>query len=99
MTKRQRIFYKFDGHCAYCGDAIHETTFEVDHLYPKNRGSGKSVNNLDDMSNLMPSCKPCNRWKGSKRLESFRTSIQNKYQAYVKYFDKPPIILFHFERL
>ncbi len=99
MNKRLRIYNKYDGHCSYCGDAIHETNFEVDHLYPKNRGSGKGFTDTDDISNLMPSCFKCNRWKGSKNINSFRTSISNKYQPYVKFFDKQPIIIFHFEKI
>jgi 5-methylcytosine-specific restriction endonuclease McrA len=41
--------------CAYCGErpAIHQ-----DHVVPLSKGG------TDDLSNLLPSCQPCNQSKG-----------------------------------
>lgn len=48
--KRQAIFMKYNGHCAYCGRPLRMKAMTVDHLVPKSKGGGNSI------ENLMPSC-------------------------------------------
>lgn len=58
---RAKVFAEKGSQCAYCGaDANH-----VDHQVPKSRGGS------DDLSNLVPSCSPCNLSKGNKTLEEW----------------------------
>jgi len=74
FTKNQReiIFNKTNGHCAYCGTGIILKSMQVDHL--------KSLfkDGTNDINNLLPSCRPCNRRKGTFDIEQFRLEIQNQ---------------------
>jgi hypothetical protein len=76
---RKRVYEKFNGHCAYCGTEIEYKDMQVDHLIPKQLGYG----NLDDFSNLMPSCRTCNHYKRGYFLENYRNllrTIHNRLQ-------------------
>lgn len=42
---------------------------EVDHIHPKSHGGN------DEMENLMPACRSCNRYKLVFSLEEFRNEI------------------------
>ena len=93
MTKkqqRQKVFEKFDGHCAYCGNPLADK-FHVDHLIPVQRifkwenGNHIATNKmknpeLDCFENMMPSCPPCNL-------------------RYGLFIENPIEIVFNFERL
>jgi len=67
--KKQNIYNKLRGHCAYCGEIISPESMHVDHILPKKLG-GK--NHTD---NLYPSCQRCNTVKGDKVLEEFRLHL------------------------
>ena len=64
---RQKVYDKYNGHCAYCGKAIAIKDMQVDHILPKRNG-GK-----DDIDNLNPSCRLCNHYKRANTLEEFRS--------------------------
>ena len=51
---RQKVYEKYNGHCAYCGKAIAIRDMQVDHILPKRNGG------TDDIDNLNPSCRLCN---------------------------------------
>lgn len=86
---RQRIFQKFNGHCAYCGIVLKIKDMHVDHIHPKNKAhfykseamreefhlTGRNVHSLD---NLNPSCPSCNIYKGSLTLDQFRDYLQRQ---------------------
>ena len=63
---RQKVYDKYNGHCAYCGKAIAIKDMQVDHILPKRNG-GK-----DDLDNLNPSCRLCNHYKRAYSIECFR---------------------------
>ena len=63
---REKVYDKYEGHCAYCGIEISIKDMQVDHLIPK-----KDLGN-DNIDNLMPSCKICNHYKRAWSLEYFR---------------------------
>ncbi len=67
--KRQAIFMKYHGHCAYCGRPLKMEAMTVDHLVPKSKGGGNSI------ENLMPSCRDCNTAKAADNLEMLRISL------------------------
>ena len=71
-SKRQIVFNKFNGHCAYCGCDITIKNFQVDHILAKYRGGS------DDVSNLFPACIRCNRGKETFTIDEFRTQIMKK---------------------
>ena len=92
MTKKQklrnRIYEKYDGRCAYCGEFL-KKGWHVDELKPIIRNLKRDKNhktvsdntcqypeNLNE-NNQMPSCPSCNINKHSLSLENFRKSIEH----------------------
>ena len=66
-TIKSKIFFKTNGYCAYCGGGLDPFIhWEVEHVVPRSRGG------TDEISNLVPSCRWCNRRKRSKSLDEFR---------------------------
>jgi 5-methylcytosine-specific restriction endonuclease McrA len=85
--KRRKVYAKYKGHCAYCGKSIAYSEMQVDHMHPKCQGhfyeserSREYYNlqgeNVDSFENLMPTCRRCNHYKRSYRLEDFRNMIK-----------------------
>ena len=66
---RQKVYEKYDGHCAYCGKAITIKNMQVDHILPKRNGG------TDDIDNLNPSCRLCNHYKRAADIEIFRNDL------------------------
>lgn len=76
---RKLVYAKYNGHCAYCGCEIPEKGFNVDHLHCiRNYEYTEEFTGIDvhDISNLMPSCGSCNRYKATMDLETFRKELQ-----------------------
>lgn len=93
VGKYMKVFSKTNFRCAYCGEELDldikrpeikymdgveyynggcQVNYAIDHVIPKKKGG------TNDISNLLPCCKSCNSQKGSKDLESFRTSLTFK---------------------
>jgi uncharacterized protein (TIGR02646 family) len=72
--KREAVYAKYDGHCAYCGRAIDIKDMQVDHFKPQRAWNAEDAG-TDDISNLMPSCRMCNHYKRANSLETFRRYI------------------------
>jgi len=87
MIDRKKIFNKFNGKCAYCGEKL--SRMQVDHIIPK-RSFKKIVlkkykvpeflthltgNDIDHEDNLFPACGTCNKWKSDYSLETFRSEL------------------------
>ena len=66
---RERVYNKYNGHCAYCGKEIEYKDMQVDHLISKYH------NGDDEYNNLMPSCRSCNHYKRANSLEGFRRML------------------------
>lgn len=73
-AKREAVYKKYDGHCAYCGREIEYKDMQVDHFQPLRAWSIDDAG-TDDLSNLMPSCRMCNHYKRANSLETFRRYI------------------------
>lgn len=78
-NRRQRVFAKTNGHCAYCGCKL-LANWTIDHLVPKGllatsylKGEPSGVHHV---SNLLPSCQACNWAKGKQVLEAFRKQLE-----------------------
>ncbi len=71
-AKRQIVFDKFGGRCAYCGQEL-KKGWNIDHVHPTHLLSGLPD---DDIKNLFPSCRRCNICKGGFTLENFRRELQ-----------------------
>lgn len=80
---RLRVYNKYDGHCAYCGNKVEYKAFQVDHLIPDKHKirhavikDGEVIYPTESFENLMPSCKICNHYKRAMSLENYRDRIQ-----------------------
>lgn len=73
-SKREAVYRKYNGHCAYCGREISYKDMQVDHFQPL-RAWGIEDAGTDDLDNLMPSCRMCNHYKRAHSLETFRRYI------------------------
>ena len=82
--KRQKVYEKTGGHCGYCGMKIDIEDMQVDHMHPKRRSidyeydggwSFEKKRSIDDMDNLMPSCRTCNHYKRASGVEGFRQKM------------------------
>lgn len=71
-TKRQEIFDKTRGHCAYCGEKLELKDMQVDHIVALRLGGD------DDISNMLPACRSCNHYKRGNSLEGFRKMVENQ---------------------
>ena len=69
---RQKVYEKYNGHCAYCGRKIEYNDLQVDHFVAK-RVCNESGS--DDFSNLMPACRMCNHYKRAADIETFRNDL------------------------
>lgn len=87
QRQREALRQKFDGRCAYCGCEL--TVMHADHFEPVIRvtrdpwgrplpSSERSLikPERNTVSNMMPSCKPCNLHKGGYSLNVWRDIIQ-----------------------
>ena len=75
---REAVYFKYDGHCAYCGKKLTTKDYQVDHLIPVQRERfGKyTEDQLERFENYMPACRRCNHYKRAHSLETFRKYIE-----------------------
>lgn len=74
-SKREAVYRKYGGHCAYCGREIAYKDMQVDHYRPLRSWNVKEAG-TDDLDNLMPACRMCNHYKRANSLETFRRYIE-----------------------
>jgi len=63
LAMRFEILERDSFTCRYCGKRAPETELEVDHVRPRSRGGS------DERTNLVATCRDCNRGKGDKTIE------------------------------
>lgn len=75
---RLSIYNKYDKHCAYCGCILESIKdMQVDHITPKWMfENGYKVGDMNNESNLLPTCRTCNHYKRGDTLEEFRTKMK-----------------------
>ena len=73
MTKREKVYNKFDGKCAYSGTPL-ENDWQIDHVKPirRNADGTKMFTNRESIENLFPCQKLINHYKHQLSLEEFR---------------------------
>lgn len=98
ISKKKRILVweKYDHHCAYCGCQLEYKDMQVDHIksvyqhndladtnerYEENYMSQDELNEVD---NLMPSCRMCNFYKGASNIEAFREKLSSTLMENVR---------------
>ena len=88
--KRQLIFEKYDGKCAYCGCDL-QKGWHIDHIQAIRRNDSDEwiekmnriratplVRGQDSIENYNPSCRQCNIWKSTYDIEQFRKEISQQ---------------------
>jgi len=82
---RQKIYKKYNGHCAYCGSEITYNKMQVDHIVPIYRDSPdfelekyNITRGTDDISNFNPACKSCNSSKSTYSIKEFRKQLMKR---------------------
>lgn len=75
MNRRERLFNKFNGLCAYSGTPL-EPDWQIDHVEPVIRIRGRLlITDNDKESNMVPCQRAINNYKFSYTLDYFRTSL------------------------
>lgn len=80
---RNEVYSMFDGRCAYCGEKIEMKDMQIDHkmsVYRDYYCTGKQEQiqkSINDISNLYPSCRRCNYYKGTGDIDMFRDKTKN----------------------
>lgn len=105
-AERIRVLKKTNGHCAYCGCKLQYGEMQIDHIIPLSNG-GEDVE-----SNMLPSCRSCNHYKGSSKLSTFRRFVEKMpetlmrdsvtYRNAVRFglvVPKPHKVIFYFEKI
>ena len=109
---RLEVFRRQDGLCAYCGEALPEKGFHIDHIEPQSLRFYHYGKDVHRSENLHASCRSCNILKGSHSLEGFRYLVgefyrtlrrDSRYRCLLRFnritethVDKD--VLFHFEK-
>ena len=79
--KREIVFDKFNGRCAYCGELIDFNDFHIDHIHPRKMGGA------NDLENYNPACVKCNLEKANRTVEEYRFYL-DKTMKHKFYFEK-----------
>ena len=75
-TIREQVYNKYNGHCAYCGCELEIKDMQVDHVLSVARAKWiKDELDLNNIDNLMPSCRSCNYYKDTCSIETFRKNL------------------------
>lgn len=83
--QRQRVWLKYNKHCAYCGKELEYRDMQIDHMTPKYfydayKHHKINLEELNSFKNLMPSCRRCNHYKREETLEGFRRLIKTLHE-------------------
>lgn len=77
--KRIEVWNKYNHHCAYCGCQLEYKDMQIDHIdsiyvhceYKKE----KTLDEISEINNLMPTCRQCNFYKSTFDIETFRDRL------------------------
>lgn len=103
MTKKDKVFAKFDGLCAYTGKPLGDD-WQIDHQTSKYLNSyrayyssgsveevDKKIKEVDKIENLFPALKVVNHYKRSLDLEGFRDYMKTFHIRLAKYPKNPTV--------
>lgn len=83
---RAQVYAKYNGRCAYCGNAITMKQLRVDHFVPFRKKTKANQNQIENIANYIPACHSCNYYKSSRSPASMKKDIQKLYQRLNKLF-------------
>ena len=72
MRRKEQIYNKTNGHCAYCGVKLKIKDMTIEHIVPQSRAYGGKGGS----SNLLAACFYCNNNKTDLTLEEYRESVK-----------------------
>lgn len=89
---RQKVYNKHQCKCGYCGMGITIKEMQVDHIIPQSEFimhilnkykipkflEHLTIEDLNHIDNLMPTCRVCNKWKSNFDLDFFRKELQEQ---------------------
>lgn len=78
---RQKVYEKYNGHCAYCGCELDYKDMQVDHI-----SSVYWHNGENSIENYNPACRMCNFYKSTYTIEKFRENLQTLHERLEKNF-------------
>ena len=113
-AEREQVRMKYSGRCAYCGNELgqrwHADHFEPVIRLPDDRVAEQLQNH--NLTNMMPTCAPCNLSKSRMQLEDWRRWLAghvnslNQYhpiyrlaKAYGLIAETGAEVVFHFEKV
>ncbi len=81
---RSNIFVRDEFTCQYCGNEFKREELDLDHVVPKSQGGKKSF------TNIVASCKPCNREKADRTPQEagmtlLRTPFKPKFRSAIAF--------------
>lgn len=77
-STRDKLYKKYDGHCAYCGSIIKRDQMTVDHIKPLADGGANSIGNYN------PCCTTCNRYKADMSIRNFRKYLVDIHEKLLR---------------
>ena len=96
MTKREKVYNKFNGKCAYTGTPL-ESDWQIDHMESKYINSYYAYKgvldekNVNRIENLFPAQKIINHYKRAFDLEFFRDYMKNFHLRIAKLPKNPKV--------
>jgi 5-methylcytosine-specific restriction endonuclease McrA len=90
VLKRQKVYDKFGGKCAYTGTVLKDD-WQIDHLVPQFLfKEGYLEGDYNHLDNLVPAQKIINHYKRASNLEEFRTWKLGTFHDKLKKLPKKP---------
>ena len=94
MVLRQKVWLKYNKHCAYCGRLLEYKDMQIDHIFPRHLIAwldderARKVHGFatNDFVNLMPSCRRCNHYKREQTLEGFRKLMKTLHERLINQY-------------
>lgn len=78
-AKRIEVWNKYNHHCAYCGCLLEYKDMQIDHIDSVyvhcETKKEKTLNEINEINNLIPSCRQCNFYKSTFTIEEFRERL------------------------
>lgn len=92
MKKRDVVFNKYNGKCAYTGKPLPDD-WQIDHMIPKCESLQKyhTIDNHNDIRNLFPTLKIVNHYKRSFNIDGFRDYMESFHLRLAKLPKNPKV--------